>query len=133
MRAAPLLLALALLAGCDGDGLADKTYPPAGDFPSLTAGALAVAPPGLYNTTAFVADVFVCPPEADCFSEGSVTLTATDSPETDPGPPAAVVWVVTPAQFETGRRGTFSVEVVGPTGGEDDGALIARLVGYDWR
>ena len=124
MRVALAVAALVLLAGCDGDGLTGRTYPPAGDFPGLTAGELAAAPPGLYNATAYVADVFACPPEADCFSEGS-SLTAC--------PPAAVVWVAAPTQFEAGRRGTFSVEVAGPTGGEDDGELVARLVGYDWR
>lgn len=133
MRIPSALALLVLLSACDGDGLADRTYPGAGDFPSASPYEIATADSGRYNTTAHVADVFVCPPEADCAAAGSITLAETYVGFSEPDPSALVVWVEAPEQFATGRRGTFSVEVRGASGGTDGGVRWVALLGYDWR
>lgn len=68
-----LAAALAAIAGCDGDGLADKTYPPADDYPEVTVVGLLEAAygpdgvePGRYNVRAYVGVVRECPGDAEC-------------------------------------------------------------------
>lgn len=129
----PLLAALAVLVGCDGDGLAPKTYPSAGDFPEITVVSVleaAASPdgvePGRYNVRAYVVEVNACPEGAACFAPDSITLA--DGPETDPGPPALTFGPDEVRQFREGARYLFSVEVTRPDPGPP---FTVRLLGYD--
>ena len=105
----PALLALFLLAGCDGDGLADKTYPPADDFPEITVASLLTAPPGRYNVTAYVSDANECPEGVSCFAPDSIVLVQRPLDDSD----QMSVWLFADAvrQFQVGERYVFSVEV----------------------
>ncbi len=130
----PLLLALALpfaLVSCDS--VAESTYPGALDLPEVAPAALLQADAGRYNTVAVVAEVYVCPPEADCAAAGAITLADRVTGE-EPAAPAPRVWVDAPAQFGVGDRGRFSVRVGGTPGGTDDSLgfqLLTTLLGYD--
>ena len=129
MRALPLLIVLAAglaaLAGCDGDGLAEKTYPPAGSFPEATVIDLFTAEPGRYNVAAYVVRVRAGPEDANSVLDAIVIA---DGPETDPGPPTRALHPDNVRQFREGARYLFSVEVADL----GDGPPYAlRLLGYD--
>ena len=131
MRPSSLSVVLVLLAACDGDGLSDKTYPPAGDFPEATVADLFAAQAGVgdlaagsYNVAAYVSDVQACPPNATCFVGDFIAVVPSFADD-----PVQLALTLSPddvRQFREGARYLFSVKAEAGR----EGALV-RVVGYD--
>lgn len=126
MRLLPALLALALIAGCDG-GPDASTYPPAGTFEAVSLGALTDAETGRYNTTAYVTAVNACPEDAVCILPDSIVLATSRAGD---GPPQLTLFAQSVRQFEVGRLYEFSVEV---NESERGAPYALTLLGYSPR
>ena len=129
MRLLPIgLLCLGLaLSACDSS---DSTLPGVGDYPERELLALAAAPDGTYNTTAFVLSRRVCPPDAFCPDPDGIELA--QSVDQNP-PPSIFAAADTPDQFEIGGQYRFSIRVqrTQARGPQDDQVLAFTVLGYD--
>ncbi|MDX1438898.1 MAG: hypothetical protein R3284_03245, partial [Rubricoccaceae bacterium] len=80
MRAVPLILAVALLGGCDSNSHV-STYPEPGSYPLVAVSQLDTVQAGRYNTDAFVTSISECPPNMHCIIADHILIAGSSEPE----------------------------------------------------